>query len=236
MSLFTSQCASCGTALRHAETKVCRACYLKEHHAPGICTECGTALRFNKRRSSLCRDCWLKHHPVPNCSECGGRLGHGSASVSGLCWTCYTRNVPPPVVCQDCGKQLPKGSQTRTRCLPCHMVWRKSRERKNCSVEDCERPHRARGLCLYHYLHERRRYLAPAVDRKARVFVGTLPCAACGYSDIRSEVHRLVPKGPYTIGNMVALCANCHRKVTLGKMPSPPAWQPNQLTFETLLQ
>lgn len=233
MSLFTSQCASCGNKVRHPETKVCRACFLKEHHAPGICTDCGIAFKFNKRRNTLCRTCWLKRHPVPTCSGCNGKLTAGSASATGLCWACYTKDAKP-AVCLDCAKELPNKSKGK-RCWECWSKLRTSRERKTCAIAGCERPHQAKGLCLFHYQHERRRYLAPAIDRKARVHVGSLPCAACGYSDLRSEVHRLVPKGPYIIGNMVPLCSNCHRKVTLGKMPSPSAWQPGQLTFERLL-
>lgn len=106
------------------------------------------------------------------------------------------------------------------------MKARRAKEQRTCSIEGCARPHVAKGVCKYHYHAERRRLQAPAVDRPSRFVVGGLACAICGYNRRRSEVHRLIPKGAYVVGNMVPLCANCHREVTEGITPSPPAWQP----------
>jgi hypothetical protein len=78
-----------------------------------------------------------------------------------------------------------------------------------------------------HYNQTRHRDLRVEVDRPARFYVGLSACQLCGFSEITSHVHRIVAQGPYTLGNMVALCATCHELVHRGKRTCPPAWRPD---------
>ncbi len=53
-----------------------------------------------------------------------------------------------------------------------------------------------------------------------------VPCQLCGYHKVPSRRHRLVPGsagGKYEVGNVAALCPNCHTEVHDGITASPPA-------------
>ena len=46
-------------------------------------------------------------------------------------------------------------------------------------------------------------------------------CSLCGYNRLRPHLHRLAPAKGYILGNLVPLCANCHREVHAGVMTIP---------------
>jgi predicted HNH restriction endonuclease len=94
-----------------------------------------------------------------------------------------------------------------------------------CSRPGCTNAHQAKGLCRQHYAYERRQTQGTQTDR-FRARVGETPCQLCGFDEIHSHVHRIVAQGPYTLGNMVALCATCHELVHRDKRTCPVAWQP----------
>ena len=217
MGRYDSACTMCGRTIRTGGT-LCRPCYTRK--PVPTCTQCGSSV--SNRRTKLCRSCWaMRDGGPPHCQECGQRLRRTGAR---LCWSCWAKRGHP--LCEDCGATLPGAGRSRKRCWSCWMKYRKSRERRVCSFPGCNRPHQAKGFCIGHYLRERRRVEAPRVDRPARALVGLSPCQLCGFNEITSHVHRIVAQGPYTLGNMVALCATCHELVHRGKRPCPPAWQP----------
>lgn len=129
--------------------------------------------------------------------------------------------------CRDCGTRIShrakRGSQ---RCWPCFNKERQATAVKGCSIEGCERPHTAKGMCRTHYRTVwRKRYPRRGTQWNLRHWVGSQPCQLCGYSRLRSHVHRLIEGrngGQYVIGNMVALCARCHEEVGRGLTPPPP--------------
>jgi len=220
MGRWDGVCERCGGKARTGAT-VCRPCYEGNNMHPP-CPTCGKPL--SNRRCKQCRDCWMaERSPRPHCSECGVRLASGTRKTTQRCWACHSKGATD--MCVDCGARLPKGSHDRKRCWPCHLRLRQAAEIQVCTRPGCGRAHRAKGLCMLHYLAERRRINGVTADRY-RARVGQSPCQLCGFDEITSHVHRIVAQGPYTLGNMVALCATCHELVHRGKRPCPPAWQP----------
>jgi hypothetical protein len=82
---------------------------------------------------------------------------------------------------------------------------------------------RYKRYCSHHYgkLHdstqaERRKRnphrLTHEERRKARLRMDA--CERCGWNEARCDVHRIIPGGPYTEGNTITLCPNCHRVET----------------------
>lgn len=160
------------------------------------------------------------------CPQCGGPKPNLYALQCRECW--QRQKNPPDTFCVDCGKKFSTGERY-TRCRECYNAFRiANRPVSICTVEGCEQPFYARGMCRSHYQVGRRTAFwgNTVVDRAAHTLVGQQPCAACGYSRMKSEVHRPQAKGPYVVGNMVPLCSRCHDEVERGLTPCPPPWQP----------
>ncbi len=63
--------------------------------------------------------------------------------------------------------------------------------------------------------------------------ISALPCARCGWNESLCDKHRFVPGsegGTYREDNVVPLCPNCHRLVTVGLVESPSP-QSNQMAL-----
>lgn len=218
-------CVTCGGPITShgRDTKQCGSCWSA---ARVFCTDCGVELDKRNQRTRQCRACWLKAHPPRFCEGCGNRLRGGSRIGTGRCAAC---RVAEPLTCQDCGVALPRASRG-TRCRGCHTKLRLTRVPTGCTVDGCAKPHRSKGLCITHYLLARRKAASPeGAGSKAKDWIGSQPCALCGYDKMRSDVHRVVPGtegGAYVLGNMVPLCARCHAEVHRGLSPCPPVLLP----------
>lgn len=221
MGRYDGTCALCSARIRTGAT-VCRNCYLTRRPLPR-CANCGAQLTAH--RSKLCRDCWHLANPGPGtCETCGTRLGAGARHATRQCQACRSAHARPQ--CQDCGELMPRASRGR-RCWNCHLTRRQSLAgQKRCLRPGCDQPHQAKGYCLRHYQYYVGRKKAGGL---ARWLVKQEPCAVCGYARMPSEPHRIIPGGPYEIGNMVPVCARCHDEVERGLTPCPPAWQPAEL-------
>lgn len=224
-SSMITKCGKCGTTITsHGRTtKLCRSCY---QHVPTFCATCGDALpKYSP--AVHCRKCWQARGPAPQrpCDTCGKPLSrYSNAAVT----TCKPCRIPPAPKCEDCGKEMKRGTKS-THCWECYTERRtKVSEKKQCTIPGCESPHAAKGLCALHYQRFRvtRTRTGRHIDTAGRVWVAQQPCQVCGYSRMRSEVHRFIAQGDYVIGNMVALCSRCHREVTAGLTTSPQPLQP----------
>lgn len=219
---LVKRCGSCGTELTsHGKaTQICRACYMVKLKQ---CITCGVALgRYAK--AIQCRACWKARGKQPDrlCVTCGKRMSRYSSPALDRCKSC---RAPVPRSCVDCGKELAIRS-VGPRCWNCHTERRVSAAmKKACTIEGCANKHVAKGLCAVHYEHMRRRKSRDGkfIDPPGRIWVAQQPCQLCGYSRLRSQVHRIIAQGNYEFGNMTALCARCHVEVHRGITPCPTA-------------
>lgn len=158
------------------------------------------------------------------CAQCGAAKPNYYAKQ---CRDCWLKTKGEPNRCQDCGKVLRNG-RSDNRCWTCFRAWQiATRPLTVCTVDGCDKPFYAKGKCRSHYVVNRRKaFYNLSVDRKAHVLVKQEPCAVCGYDRMPSEVHRIVPGGPYEVGNMVAVCSRCHDEIERGLTPCPPPWRP----------
>lgn len=190
----------------------------ESHHPKDQCPDCGGKMT---RGSVRCRACWAKLNPRGQkpCADCG-TLCRGVRCLP--CLKAMREQALP--TCQDCGKTVARstGRGAAKRCWNCDLKRRGTKPRRVCSVDGCERQHSARGLCRSHYQQAH-----TAVKGGSRITKNLLrrhPCQVCGYNRAHSDVHRLVSGvkgGRYVPGNMVAVCANCHREVHRGLIAPP---------------
>jgi len=192
------------------------------------CMDCGKAVSTRKTRR--CRACWLARTrlPDPNCMECGNPLPRHAVTIgTKRCRACFRKRAV--ILCQDCGKRLHRGQHGRLRCRDCHVAHRRALAAgKACSRPGCTAPFAAKGYCMNHYatyISSRRRIRG--IGGEARFLVRQQPCAVCGYSRMPSEPHRIIPGGPYELGNMVPVCSRCHDEIERGLTPCTPPWRPD---------
>jgi hypothetical protein len=85
-----------------------------------------------------------------------------------------------------------------------------------CAEPGCVQPRAKHGFqngrqryCSHHYgkLHDRTR----PERRKAKLRMDA--CERCGWNETWCALHRIIPGGPYTQGE-ITLCPNCHRVET----------------------
>lgn len=220
-----TRCGKCGVQITsHGKrTSLCRACFLVQ---PKNCRTCGKPMP-KYSRAVQCRDCWSVRgkQPARLCTNCGKALSRGASPERTLCKACSS---PAPRFCVDCGKLLAPNSKA-THCWGCYTTRRQGiAATKSCMIPGCTNPHAAKGLCALHY--ERKRTTTTRNGRKidtvTRIWVAMQPCQLCGYSRMRSHVHRPTKQGDYVVGNMVALCARCHDEVHSGLAPCPQPLTP----------
>ena len=183
------------------------------------CTKEGCqALRATK---GLCRRHYQQSRQVilaiKPCASCG-ELIHPQSTI---CKACRNRG---PRLCIDCGVSLSHRPHNGAR--RCWSCWSKFRNPHGpiCTRDGCSRKHFGKGLCQIHYLAARGK--RAGAGRSFRQWVAQQPCQLCGYNLLPSEVARVIPgskNGVYEKGNVMALCARCHREVDAGitKMPPP---------------
>jgi hypothetical protein len=157
------------------------------------------------------------------CPQCGAKKPSYYAKQCRACWL-KAKIVTP--LCSDCG--YPLDSKRNTRCRPCFRAFKEAQRASGCSKEGCAKPPYAKGLCRDHYQVGWRASQKGTLifDSASHAKVRELPCAACGYNRMKSEVHRIIAQGAYIVGNMTPLCARCHDEVERGLTACPPAWQP----------
>ena len=80
-----------------------------------------------------------------------------------------------------------------------------------------------RAVCSHHRYKQRvkteRRVAKPRIYTKTRYKLSSFPCKRCGWQEGPTDTHRIIPGrkgGKYNRENVVPLCPNCHRLVTLG--------------------
>lgn len=198
------ECPSCG-GKKLVESALCRKCKTATNVPSHPCKDCGKGIKASMVRCGACRAIFLSDKP--KCIDCGVTI-----------------------------KRYP--SRLTERCARCAQLHRVSLPKPLCSVEGCERPTRAGGMCATHYVGARRiRVHAPrtgtsgagaadfrGIHKTAIVAIAQLPCQICGYDRMTSHRHRLIEGkdgGKYEIGNVVAVCSNCHREIH-GGLTSPP--------------
>lgn len=224
-----SLCSESGCQSVVRARSLCNRHYKEWHRASFApkCVRCNENPVTTRGESGLCFPCYQQargeRRAVIGCSVQDCTDQH---AAKGYCKRHYMALQKPRKTkyfdCIDCGVPCvnPDG-----RCRPCNDAFKRGRNRERCIRDGCERPHVARGLCKSHYESERtkgrpQRIWAGQVLRRT---VRTMSCQACGYSDTVVDVHRLVPADGYTLGNVVAVCPNCHRKIHLaGAAPPPP--------------
>jgi len=75
-----------------------------------------------------------------------------------------------------------------------------------------------RALCSHHR-YEHRVGRAVKARIKTRYKLSSLPCKRCNWHEGPTDTHRIIPGrkgGKYNRENVIPLCPNCHRLVTLG--------------------
>ncbi len=215
-----TKCGKCGALITsHGKTtKVCKSCWRVK---PKFCATCGKGLP-KYATGMQCIECWKARgaQPLRACVQCGQPMSRYTSPGYTVCKPCRIGAAP---ACVDCGKPMKRGTKS-IHCWECYTGRRiKVAEKKHCTVPGCESPHAAKGLCALHY--QRNRVTATRkgrrIDAGTRIWVAQQPCQICGYNRMRSEVHRPIRQGDYVKGNMIALCARCHREVTAGITPCP---------------
>lgn len=173
-------------------------------------------------RINACMDCGARIAPqAKRCKTCWGKTRQGVTRVA-------------PTLCADCGKPLSKNSQAARheggRCWNCHRLHLTTKPMRLCSKEGCGQPHEAHGLCRNHYKASKGPAYRWGRTVAYRVAYST-PCAICAYNRLPSHVHRANGKEGYRWGNVVPLCARCHREVEEGLAPCPkPLPYPSHVT------
>ena len=164
------------------------------------------------------------------CSDCGGLLASRYAE---RCRPCFLVWIARPASCIDCGVRFVKAGRRaqNRRCRDCYRRHRIT-VRAMCRSDGCERSVYAKGLCQSHYQVGWRASHAGTTqyDYASHALVTAMACAVCGYARMKSEVHRIVPQGPYVIGNMVPVCSRCHDEIERSLTECPAAWQPELST------
>lgn len=187
------------------------------------CPKCGGT----KTRGALaCRKCKSDKAPsFARCASCGVRI----RAAYTRCRACYDKaRLSAKPMCMDCGSPVKQYSRTlfAKRCWPCEIARRRIREWKMCSVEGCQNPHKAKGFCGHHYAtlvagRKRRTYGAGHRGNQTAGLLSQIPCQVCGYSRMKSELHRIDASLGYRSGNMVAVCSRCHDEIERGLTPCP---------------
>ena len=160
---------------------------------------------------------------MPESADCSTAIGKRAT----VCWECYCRRREANRQhCIDCGVVLRHGRHGNLRCHSCYVIFSRTKPRRACSVPGCDKPHMALGYCRNHYQQlAKPRETIRDKTRHQLVMVASLPCQVCGYSRLRSHVHRhpLAGKdgGLYEWGNIVAICARCHEEIHRGLIPCP---------------
>jgi len=130
-----------------------------------------------------------------------------------------------PLICVDCGKEVPRTGGKQTRC------------------PECQKPHRRLTVRQSMHRHYATRYAAKSQEHarnKRRIRKQDLldvlghRCAICGYDKFECSLdfHHLDPtKKEYTgdwvnwgfkdIDNLVVLCRNCHQALHQGLVVLP---------------
>lgn len=215
-------CPECGGP-KSVISKMCRACLMQKSESP-VCPSCGGRKTYSAK---LCRSCQASEgrsfHP---CIDCQARI----QSSATRCRECYDKQRDlKRYYCADCGKPTKQYASTRyaERCRECDTKHRRYRDKKPCSVDGCLRIHQAKGFCMVHYQATyRKQSRGKGIGAIPRKLLALWPCQICGYARLSSAIHRLNPGakgGAYVPGNMVALCANCHREVHAGVTAPPEA-------------
>lgn len=191
------------------------------------CPKCGG---MKTRNAELCRSCSYESRVKSwtACSECGKRIRQPATR----CIACYDagRAAKTPI-CVDCGKPTKQYAHDyyAQRCWSCEVLRRQSQPKRTCSMSGCQEIHSGKGLCRNHYSAQYKPRPRGALrGGRAKILLADWPCQICGYSRMKSDVHRILPGaegGRYTVGNMVALCVRCHREVHRGltATPNPPS-------------
>lgn len=164
-----------------------------------------------------------------SCPKCGAPKRKPSKQC-GACWRTSRRKNMRGLKfrCIDCSGRLGDKGHRAERCWACHLKRIQSRKPTPCSVEGCQRPHRAKSYCSKHYQGRiagpKARTGTPGLNASFHSYTRLQPCQLCDYSAMNSHAHRLIPGkqgGGYTEGNVVALCARCHEEVHRGLAASP---------------
>lgn len=95
-----------------------------------------------------------------------------------------------------------------------------------CKVLGCEAKAEHLGYGFYrlvcsHHRYEQRvgRKVRPKPKNKTKYKLSSRPCKRCNWHEGPTDTHRIIPGrkgGKYNRENVVPLCPNCHRLVTLG--------------------
>lgn len=192
----------------------------RHHKQRNRCSVCDVPINDG---STLCRAHYLAAKTPKKTCACGAVLAKRSAEQCRECWMRDHMAATSRPKCRDCGKpiswQVGQRGTKATRCMPCHTAYRASLPKRLCSLEGCDLPHLAQGYCRNHYT-------AKNDSRGIRAYLKALPCAVCGLDDPDViQIDRAVRDLGYTWGNVVQVCANCHQKITLGKIERPPPWE-----------
>lgn len=168
-------------------------------------------------------------HPVKFCPDCGKRIRYVSQRCS-PCAKTHRRGTSETRhdTCVDCGKPTGDSAHRAIRCWDCWLIVRRSKPVRLCSIDECSKKHRARGLCADHYAGSRMQrdtntHESLPWNPRVRLAVAALPCQICGYNRLRSHIHRLLRADGYMWGNVVAVCARCHDEIHRGITAAPPA-------------
>jgi len=159
------------------------------------------------------------------CVDCDAEFTNNKRQRCLMCWRKYQAEHRTSF-CIDCGKHLISRSRGKHRCRECYNLYLQTRPIHSCSVEGCGRQHRAKGFCMLHY--KINFSIRPKGQNRGSNFrkqVSKSPCQICGYNKLPSNVHRIDSKLPYQVGNMVALCYNCHAEVHHGITICPASFQ-----------
>ena len=97
--------------------------------------------------------------------------------------------------------------------------------RKKCKIKGCHRLGRFKGvvnghkkwgnICSYHH----KGGLERLINKPYSMYKGHIPndkCELCGWDKAPCDRHRKEPMRGYVKENVVVLCPNCHRLVTMG--------------------
>ena len=166
----------------------------------------------------------LKRYDQNPCPKCG----QPQRKPAELCRACDNRSrqmgakgrLKRP--CIDCGTPIADKAGRAQRCWPCWTNYRLERPVTTCSVPGCNRPHRAKGLCMKHY----QSHFMPHKKGEGRggkwlERLRQCPCQVCDYEKMPSHDHKTSPERGYSKSNVVALCARCHEEVHRGITSCP---------------
>lgn len=221
MAWTMEPCPGCG-GRKAVVAKMCRKC-VHANAASTVCPSCGGRMT---QYSKICRPCKKAQsvywHPCPGC-------GKTIQASSKQCLDCYKQGRTKKVyTCVDCGAETsrPSSKSHYERCGDCARKRQKPEDRGTCVADGCQQPHASRGFCLGHFRSVYGKPRTGTRNTNLKKILALWPCQICGYDRMKSAVHRLHPGangGEYVPGNMVALCARCHREVHEGITLPPSA-------------